>query len=106
MAKRKQPRRSPQPRFGDALQNMRAATHTGVRSAIDNALRGMPPPDGRRRQRPAAGDIAHALFDGLVLAVAEEVVRASRPGSATDMAELIADAIVIRVEHLTAAGRC
>lgn len=106
MAKRKQTKPTSAPRFGDALQSMRAATHTGVRSAIDNALRGMPPPDARRRQRPSDGAIAHALFDGLVLAVAEEVVRASRPGSATDMAELIADAIVIRVEHLTAAGRC
>lgn len=106
MAKRKQTKPKSAPRYGDALHDMRAATHTGVRNAIDSALRGMPPPDGRRRQRLAAGDIAHALFDGLVLAVAEEVVRASRPGSESDMAELIADAIVIRVEHLTAAGRC
>lgn len=106
MAKRKQTKPTSAPRFGDALQSMRAAAHTGVRSAIEQAARGLPPTGRRRRQRPASGDIAHALFDGIVMAVAEEVVRASRPGCEGDMAELIADAIVIRVERLTAAGRC
>ncbi len=109
MAKRQtSPRKpkAPKPTFGDALGRMRAEAHTGIRGAIDRALAGVAAPQRKGRQRPASGELAHALFDGIALAVAEEVVRAARPGCEVDMALLIGDAILVRVESLTAAGRC
>ena len=84
---------------------MRLAAHSGVQDAIDGARDAYIPPRTRRVSVQRAGHEAQALFDGIISAVAESVVRTSRPGREVEMADLVAKLLVSKVQSMSCVGR-
>lgn len=93
------------PTFGEVLEEMRAEAHQGVAAAIHGAASYQPDTKPRRIPKLAHGHRAQALFDGIVEALSEAIIAESRPGFESEMASLVADMLMSRVEQHTCAGR-
>lgn len=85
---------------------MRLNASRNVEAAI-NASREHPIPRPPRNMRKDAGAReSHAFFDGIVSALAVAVCDAAQPGREVDMALLIGEALVAKVNKALCFGEC
>ena len=98
-------RKTEPPTYREALTGMRRAAHSGVQDAIDGARDAYIHPQRRRVSGQRAGHEAQALFDGIIAAVAESVIRTSRPGREVEMADLVAKLLVSKVQSMSCVGQ-
>jgi hypothetical protein len=92
--------------YAEALKSMRLNASRNVEAAI-NASKEHPVPKAPRGMRKEAGvRESHALFDGVVSALAIAVCDAAIPGREVDMALLIGQALVAKVNKAMCMGEC
>ena len=102
---KKPARKTDAPTYREALKGMRLAAHSGVQEAIYDARDAYIPPQRRRVSGQRAGYEAQALFDGIITAVAESVIRTSKPGCEVEMADFVAKLLVSKVQSMGCAGQ-
>ena len=98
--RKKQPRST----YGDALRGLRQAAQSGVQEAIEDARSYIPPPT--RDIRRSHVQSTEALFDGVVSAVANSILRTAMPGSEEDMARLVSAMLIRKVQVMGCVGHC
>lgn len=92
--------------YAEALRDMRSTASRNVEEAINASKpQYLPkPPKGARRH--AGAREAHCFFDGVVEALAVAVCDAAIPGKEVEMALLIAESLVSKVNAASCVGRC
>ena len=90
--------------YRQALVTMRLAAQDGVAEAISDAHHAMARDVSHASQQPSAGETAHALFDGVAQALAENILMHSLPGRAETMARMIGDLVVAKIHAMSCQG--
>jgi hypothetical protein len=94
------------PTYSEALEEVRQAAEDGALAAFDDA-RALTP--RRKRGRPSKRsevERGFKVFDGVLTAVAQEIIDSSRPGKEIELAHLVVDNLIAKVHELTCAGSC
>lgn len=88
-----------------ALQSVRQAALCGVSEAIASAEETpVPVPVLRRERERHAGSRAHAIFDGITTALADQILTTARPGCETEMALQVSRLLMSKVASASCAG--
>lgn len=85
------------PSFKSALDGLRQQAHRGVSSAIWDARRALPSPDRKPASRRPQRGAAHALFDGILDAVAETIVDVATSGLELELSALVCETLMQKV---------
>lgn len=107
--KRKAPsiaRASPGNSYRDALASLRTHAETSVQYGIDMAREEFADIRfTRSSQRLSQGMALEALYSGILDAVAGSIADMAAPGREVDMAHLVADLLVQKVERMSCMGQ-
>ena len=107
--KRKAPsiaRASPGNSYRDALASLRTHAETSVQYGIDMAREEFADVRfTRSAQRLSQGMALEALYSGILDAVAGSIADMAAPGREVDMAHLVADLLVQKVERMSCMGQ-
>jgi hypothetical protein len=86
-------------RYDEALQTMRAEAHRAVSAGIDSALAIAPKTPRRRTSYFTPGQAIATLFEGILDAVVQLILRTARPGLELEYADLVAATLVNKVRQ-------
>jgi hypothetical protein len=94
--------KSPFPSYAQALAAMRQRAESDVHEAITRASSSLP--EKVARQVPS-GTQAYNLFDGIIGALAQRIITEACTGHERQMAQLVANMLISKVEALGCQGR-
>lgn len=82
------------PTYREALLAMRSRTHADVREVIRDAHSSLP---ARVRSKASNGEHLQHLFDGIVAAIADQIMAAAEEGNEVEMADLVGEMLTAKV---------
>lgn len=91
--------------YKEALSSLRSSAEAGVQDGIDAARMSFVSARPRSTSRRGArGMELEALYSGILNAVAVSILETAHPGREIDLARLVADQLVAKVEALGCVG--